>query len=433
MKNAANTSRRSSTNSDSGTALSILDRGRGFIQNTQRVVGETWSEVRSWPVPASRRWVGSLDFPLLLTVVGLVSFGLLMVYSSSFIHAQETTGDGLSFIKKQLVYAVFGMMALALGTQIHYRRWFHWSYPALGVATVLLAAVLIPGIGARVGGAQRWIRIAGINFQPGELAKFAVILFGAGQLERKFDRLSRPAAGLFSPFLVPLPAFLLLLAQPDFGTTVMITIVLFCLMFLAGVPKRHLALALGLAAVAGAILVLGTPYRRMRLMTYLDPWRDPGGKGFQILQSLVGLHNGGISGVGLGNGKEKLLFLPEAHNDFIFAVIGEELGLLGVTGVALAYLYFVYRGLRLSWDAFGRSMDRFALFLGVGITLALGLQGFVNMAVAMGLLPTKGLTLPLISYGGSALIVDLFAIGVLLAIGRGTRPVSETYGSPRGN
>jgi cell division protein FtsW len=395
------------------------------------VVGETLGEVRSWPVPAGKRWMGSLDLPLLITVLGLVSFGLLMVYSSSFIHAQETTGDGLSFIKKQLVYAAFGVGALALGTRIHYRRWFYWSYPVLGVATVLLAAVLVPGIGARVGGAQRWIRFGGLNFQPGELAKFAIILFGAGQLERKFDRLSRPAAGLFSPFLVPLPALLLLLAQPDFGTTVMITVVLFCLMFLAGVPKRHLALALGLAGIAGAILILGTPYRRMRLMTYMDPWRDPGGKGFQILQSLVGLHNGGISGVGLGNGKEKLLFLPEAHNDFIFAVIGEELGLLGVTGVALAYLYFVYRGLRLSWEAFERSLDRFALFLGAGITLALGLQGFVNMAVAMGLLPTKGLTLPLISYGGSALIVDLLAIGVLLAIGRGTRPVSENMNAHR--
>jgi cell division protein FtsW len=426
MRNVGNTSKRSSINSESAqSSLTLIERGRGLLHQAQKSVEQSWGEVCSWPVPAGRRWVGSLDLPLLLTVSALVAFGLLMVYSSSFIHAQARTGDGFSFIKKQLVFAVIGFVALVLGTRIHYRRWFHWAYPALGVATVMLAAVLLPGIGARVGGAQRWLRLGGINFQPGELAKFAVILFAAVQLERKFDRLSRPMAGLLSPFLVPLPALLLLLAQPDFGTTVMISVVLFCLMFLAGVPKRHLALALGLAGAVGAALVLGTPYRRMRLMTFLDPWSDPGGKGFQILQSLVGLHHGGISGVGLGNGKEKLLFLPEAHNDFIFAVIGEELGLIGVAGVALTYLYFVYRGLQLSWDAYGRSLDRFALFLGTGITLALGIQGFVNMAVAMGLLPTKGLTLPLISYGGSALIVDLFAIGVLLAIGRGTRPVGE--------
>ena len=441
MRNEATTSRKSSINSDRRRdtprpqvdfhAPTLIQRGRTFIRDQGKAFEETWDQVRAWPVPTTQRWIGSLDVPLLVTVFSLVAFGLLMVYSASFIHAQETTGDGLSFIKKQLVFAVLGAVALAFATQIHYRRWFGWAYPALGVATVMLAAVMIPGVGARVGGAQRWLRIAGVNFQPGELAKFAVILFGAAQLERKFDRLSKPAAGLLSPFLVPMPALLLLLAQPDFGTTVMISVVLFCLMFLAGVPKRHLSLALGLGGFLAAVLVLSTPYRRMRLMTFLDPWSDPGGKGFQILQSLVGLHHGGISGVGLGNGKEKLLFLPEAHNDFIFAVIGEELGLLGVAGVALTYIYFVYRGLRVSWEAYSRSMDRFALFLGTGITLALGLQGFVNMAVALGLLPTKGLTLPLISYGGSALLVDLFAVGVLLAIGRGTTPVGDRFSGDR--
>ena len=367
-----------------------------------------------WPLPAQ-----GVDVVLLLTVIAMVLFGLLMVYSSSFIFAQERTGDGFAFIKKQLVFAAMGFTALVIACRMDYRKWFKWSYPTLGLAIAMLTAVMIPGIGARVGGAQRWLRIAGFNFQPGEFAKFAVIFFVSGQLVRKQDRLHRFIPGVVANFLVPLPALLLLLMQPDFGTTVMITIVVFCLMYLAGVPKRYLFSALALASVVGLWLAIGSPYRRMRLMTYLDPWRDPGGKGFQILQSFVGLHNGRFWGTGLGNGKEKLFYLPEAHNDFIFSVIGEELGFLGVVALVIAYLSFVYRGLRIGWECHRKYQDLFGMLLATGITLALGLQGFVNMSVVLGLLPTKGLTLPFISYGGSALLVDLFAVGVLLSIARG--------------
>jgi cell division protein FtsW len=302
---------------------------------------------------------------------------------------------------------------------VDYRRWKDWGYPFLGAATALLALVMVPGIGSRVGGAQRWVHLGFFGFQPGELAKFAMIVFVARQLERKQDRLDRVVPGLISHFLVPLPGLLLLLAQPDFGTTVIITVVIFALMFLAGVPKRFLGAALGLAGAAASSLVLGSAYRRARLMTFLDPWRDPAGKGFQILQSFVGLHHGHLWGVGLGNGKEKLFYLPEAHNDFIFAVIGEELGFLGLAAVVLAYIYFMYRGMRIAWNCYAKYEDRFGMFLASGITLALGIQGFVNMAVVLGLVPTKGLTLPFISYGGSALLVDLFAVGVLLSVARG--------------
>ena len=227
-----------------------------------------------WPLPAQ-----GIDIVLLLTVIAMVMFGLLMVYSSSFIFAQERTGDGFAFIKKQLLFAAAGFGALILVCRIDYRKWFKWAYPVLGAAIVLLAAVMIPGLGARVGGAQRWLRVGGFNFQPGEFAKFAVIFFVSSQLIRKQDRLHKLAAGVISNFLVPLPALLLLLLQPDFGTTVMITIVVFCLMFLAGVPKRYLFSALALAVTAGVFLAIGTPYRRMRLMTFMDPWRDPGRKG----------------------------------------------------------------------------------------------------------------------------------------------------------
>ncbi|HCM41414.1 MAG: cell division protein FtsW [Bdellovibrionales bacterium GWC1_52_8] len=384
-------------------------------------------EACPWPIPAQ-----GIDLGLLLVVLAMVAFGLLMVYSSSFIFAQERTGDGFAFIKKQLVFAVIGFGALGTISRIDYRRWSKWAYPMLGIAILLLALITIPGIGVKVGGARRWLRIAGFSFQPGEFAKFAVIFFVAYQLTKKRERLHKFVAGVLSNFLLPLPAFLLLLLQPDFGTTVMIILVIFMLLFLAGVPKRFLLGALGLALVAGTWLALGTEYRRHRVMTFLDPWTDPGGKGFQILQSFVGLHNGNFLGVGLGNGREKLFFLPEAHNDFIFAVIGEELGFVGILAVILAFVYLVHRGFKIAWDCQLRYHDQFGMLLASGITLALGLQAFVNMAVVLGLLPTKGLTLPFISYGGSALLVDLAAVGVLLSIGRGPGRVVKKHTLKKG-
>lgn len=367
-----------------------------------------------WPLPAR-----GIDVVLLTVVIALVLFGLIMVYSSSFIYAQERTGDGFSFIKKQLFFAGIGFSALIGACRLDYQRWSRWAIPALGISVLFLILVAIPGIGAKVGGAKRWLRLGGFSFQPAEFAKFGVIFFVASRLDRKWERLHTFTAGVLSPFLLALPALLLLLSQPDFGTTVLICLVVFLLLFLAGVPHRWLWATIVPMGLTGLFLAIGTPYRRMRLMTFLDPWADPGGKGFQILQSLIGLHNGRFWGVGLGNGKEKLFFLPEAHNDFIFAVIGEELGFLGVTAVVLGYLFLIYRGLSIAMDCQRKYQDRFGMLLAAGITLALGIQGFVNMAVVMGLLPTKGLALPFISYGGSALIADLFAVGVLLSISRG--------------
>lgn len=356
---------------------------------------------------------------LLLLVIALVAFGLIMVYSSSFIYAQEKTGDGFSLIRKQIVYAALGFCVLWGASRVDYRRWEKWAYPVLSIATALLALVLIPGIGTRAGGAQRWIHLGSWNFQPGEFAKFAVIFFVARQLNQKHDRIEKFTAGVLSHFVVPLPALLLLLAQPDFGSTVIIAVVIFALMFLGGVPKRFLISALISVGFIGSFLAVGTAYRRARLMTFIDPWQDPGGKGFQIVQSFIGLHGGGLWGVGLGSGKEKLFFLPEAHNDFIFSVIGEELGFIGILCVVLAYLSFVHRGLKIAWSCQRDSQDRFGMLLATGITLILGFQSLVNMCVVLGLVPTKGLALPFISYGGSALLVDLFAVGVLLSISRG--------------
>ncbi len=343
-----------------------------------------------------------------------------MVFSASFIFAQERAGDGLAFVKKQLLFAFVGGGAMVVASRIHYRHWLAWAYPSLGVATLLLALVLVPGLGAKAGGATRWLAIGPIHFQPGELAKFAIVLFVARQLVVKQDRLDRWSAGVLGQFLAPLPALLLLLAQPDFGTVVMVVGIVFALMFVAGVPKRLLATTVGVAVVAGSLLAVSSPYRRARIASFLDPWSDPGGRGFQALQSFLGFHNGSVWGVGLGDGKEKLFYLPEAHNDFIFAVIGEELGFIGVAAVVLAYLFFIHRGIQIGWRCQRMFQDRFGLYLATGITLALGAQAFVNMAVVLGLLPTKGLTLPFVSYGGSALLTDLFCCGILLSIARGS-------------
>lgn len=359
-----------------------------------------------------------VDPVLLVLTSGLVLFGLVMVYSSSFIFAQERTGDGFAFIKKQLLFAALGGLAMAFAAQIPYQNWKKWAYPVLGSAALALLLVLIPGIGAKSGGAQRWIRLPFFQFQPSEWAKFAAVVFVCRQLASKQEILGRFVPAVLSVFVLLVPVFGFLLLQPDFGSTAVITMVAFLLMFLAGVPMRYLGGVLVSGVGIGAALVLGSSYRRARLMTFLDPWTDPSGKGFQILQSFVGLHSGGVSGVGLGNGKEKLFFLPEAHNDFIFSVVGEELGFIGVSLVVAGFVVLVYRGFQVAWRCRQRSGDLFGMLLGSGITLLLGLQAFLNMAVVLGLIPTKGLALPFISYGGSALVIDLFAMGVLLSISR---------------
>ncbi len=368
-----------------------------------------------------RRDRSPADVILLILVLVLVLFGLLMVYSSSFIYAHERTGDGFAFIRRQLVFCGLGLGVLYWVSWIPYRFWLKHSPWIVGLLGALLILVLIPGIGNLVGGARRWIHLGLFGFQPAEIAKFVVILFVARQLDRKRGQLDRVSTGVFAQLLVPIPLLTLLLLQPDFGSFVMISVVIFLMMFVGGVRFRFLASLMLMAASLGLLLIYSSPYRLARFSAFVDPWKDPSGKGFQIIQSLLGLHNGNLFGVGLGNGKEKLFFLPEAHNDFIFAVIGEEMGFLGIVGVVGAFLYFVLRGLRISWNSYRLHGDQFGMLLAAGITLILGLQAFVNIGVVFGILPTKGLTLPFISYGGSALLMNLFCVGVLLSISRGPR------------
>lgn len=339
-----------------------------------------------------------------------------MVFSSSFIFAQERYGDGFYFIKRQALFCGLGFVLMAAIGTLDYRIWKKWAYLLLGVGFFLMLLSLIPGIGVKVKGAYRWLPIGGFAIQPAEFAKLAVILFVAKQLTDKSDGVRRFSSGVLACLLAPLPIFVALLLQPDFGTTVILILTTFVLMFLAGVRWLHLAGLIGAGVAAGALLILASPYRLSRITAFMDPWADSAGKGFQILQSLVGFHHGGLLGKGLGNGQEKLFFLPEAHNDFIFSVIGEELGFIGVTALILTYVFFVYRGLWIGWRSYTRQGDRFALLSSTGITMVIAVQGFLNMGVTMGLLPTKGMTLPFISYGGSAILVNFIAVGILMSI-----------------
>ena len=355
---------------------------------------------------------------LLFTVLAMVLFGLLMVYSASFIFSEERTGDGYAFIRKQFIYACMGFAAMWVSSRVPHQKWYQWAPVAILTVIGMLMLVLVPGIGARVGGAQRWINFGFFRFQPAELAKMIGVTFVARQLVRHQKDLLDFKKGVIAPLTFLIPVWVLLLLQPDFGSTALLAGTTFILMFIAGVRPLFLFGGLFSGVGAAALLIVTSPYRMARVMTFIDPWRDPAGKGFQVIQSMLGLHNGSLLGQGLGNGKEKLFFLPEAHNDFIFAVIGEELGFVGVAAVIMAYIFFIYRGLRISWNSLHQRQDRFGFYLGCGITLILGLQAFINMAVVMGLLPTKGLTLPFISYGGSALTLNLFAVGILYSISK---------------
>lgn len=348
----------------------------------------------------------------------MVCFGLLMVYSASYIFAEERTGDGYTYIKKQFFYAGLGLIAFLVASRIPHQKWYRWAPAALFTVLLMLVAVMVPGIGARSGGAQRWINFGLFRFQPAELAKLVGMMFVARQLVRHQKDLHDFRKGIIAPIALLIPMMGLLLLQPDFGSTALIAGTAFILMYVAGVRALYLFGGLFGGLGIASILVMTSPYRMQRVLTFMDPWRDPAGKGFQVIQSMLGLSNGSIFGQGLGNGKEKLFFLPEAHNDFIFAVIGEELGFIGVAGVIFAYILFIYRGLKISWGALHTRQDRFGFYFGAGISLILGLQAFINMGVVMGLLPTKGLTLPFISYGGSALTLNLFAIGILYSISK---------------
>jgi len=352
--------------------------------------------------------------PFLLTGIALIlAFGIVMATSASYIIAAGKFGDGFYYAKKQGMAMVMGLSVMYLFSLVNPGFWKLAVYPLLGIGILLLGLVFVPGIGVEMGGAYRWLRLPfGFYFQPSEFIKFALINFFAWSLAKKGDSINDFAIGFLPHILVMGLVVFLILIQPDFGSAVIITIVGFLMLFVAGVRLQHLLGCFILCLPFLYQFAIGSQYRLSRLKIFLDPWIDPLNSGFQIIQSLVAFGCGGLWGVGIGKGIQKLYYLPQPHTDFIFAVVGEELGLVGVISFILIFYVLICRGLVVAI----RSHDEFRRYLAFGITSLIGLQAMVNMAMTMGMLPTKGLPLPLVSSGGTSLIMNLAGLGVLMAI-----------------
>jgi cell division protein FtsW len=352
------------------------------------------------------------DLTLFGVVVLLLSVGVVMVYSASAIVAGERFGDPYFFLKKQLFWAALGFLALLSALRLDYRRLEPYHHLLLLLAALLLVAVLLPPLAQPINGTRRWLRAGPVSFQPAELAKLALVVYLAAYLARHGDRLHDFRRGLLPPLLVAGALAGLVLAQPDLGTCLTLIVVTFALLFLAGGRLRHLGLIVAASLPVLALAVWLAPYRWRRITTFLDPWADPRGDGFQVIQSWLALGAGGPLGRGIGESRQKLFYLPEAHTDFIFAVLGEELGFVGATALVALFAVLVWRGLRAGL----RAPDPFGIYLALGITVLIATQTLVNFGVVTGVLPTKGLPLPYISFGGSALLVTMLSTGVLLNI-----------------
>jgi cell division protein FtsW len=358
------------------------------------------------------RRIEGYDMIVLMMAVILTCFGVVMVYSASSVMAAKKFHDGFYFLKRQSLYALVGFGAMAVAMHIDYHIWKKWAVPLFFACFFMLLLVFVPGIGGTAKGASRWIRLPGFNFQPSELAKVALIVYMAYSLDKRQEKLRQFASGFF-PYLMILGVFIVvLLKQHDMGAAMTMGTVAIVMLFAAGTRVQYI-LGMGLVALPGiCYLVFTEAYRMRRITAFLDPWQDPTDAGFQIIQSWLALGTGGFLGQGLGEGKQKLFYLPEAHTDFILSVCGEELGFVGVIVIASMFLLLVQRSIRVAIAA----EDNFGRFLAFGIAILIGMEAFINMAVVTGMLPTKGIALPFLSYGGSSLIISLCAIGVLLNV-----------------
>jgi cell division protein FtsW len=352
------------------------------------------------------------DLVLFGAAIVLLSAGVVMVYSASAIVAGDRLHDPSLFLRKQLLWAGLGGAVLWAALRLDYRRLERLTVPLLAVALALLVAVLIPHLGQAINGTRRWIRLGPLSFQPVELAKLALVIYLAGYLAHRREQLHDFRRGVLPPLLVAAALAGLVLLQPDLGNCLALVTVTFALLFVAGSRVRHLALVLASAVPVLIVLVLMAPYRLRRITAFMDPWQDPRGSGFQIIQSWLALGSGGWFGRGIGESRQKLFYLPESHTDFIFAIIGEELGFVGALCMVALFAVVVWRGLRVGL----RAPDPFGAYLALGITVLIATQTLVNIGVVTGVLPTKGLPLPFVSFGGSALVVTLGATGVLLNI-----------------
>lgn len=361
------------------------------------------------------------DRPLLILTLLLLVIGLVMVYSSSAVLASRQYDDSLFFFRRQVFWALIGLTALVAMSRVPYTIWRPAALPMILGTGILLVLVLIPGIGVEVNGSRRWLRAGSVTFQPSELARLAAVIYLAAYLGKKPDRLQTFFRGCVPPVIVIGTLLALIMGESDLGTAVVMGIVAGLMLFIGGARWRHLWVMGLLAVPVLYAMIMNFGYRRERMTTFLDPWRDPLDSGFQIIQSFLALGSGGVAGIGLGEGHQKLFFLPFPHTDFIFAVIGEEMGLMGTWGVLFLFGMLAWRGVAI---ALGTS-DPFGRYLAFGLTMMMSVQAIINMGVVTGLLPTKGLTLPFMSYGGSSLVVNLIGIGILLNIAK-TAPTGRS-------
>jgi len=353
------------------------------------------------------------DIALLFPVLFLVGIGIVMVYSASSALALKKFGTSYYFLKKQSIFALLGIVALVVSYHIPYRVFRSLTYPLLVLAFIFLIGILVSGFGYSAGGATRWFRMGNFTFQPSEFARFALVIYLAYSMNKKKDRIKEFKVG-FLPHILLLAMFtVLIILQPDFGSVVILGAITWIMLFIGGVRISHLLGSLAVATPIAYFLMIGADYRIERIICFLNPWQYSADKGYQIVHSLLAFGTGGIWGTGIGGGYQKLFYLPEPHTDFIFSVIGEELGLLGVLVILGFYTLILWRGISIARN----SKDVFGSLVAMGLTTAMGLQVCINMGVTLGLLPTKGLTLPFLSYGGTSLLINMVSIGLLMNIG----------------
>jgi len=351
---------------------------------------------------------------IVLVMVTLITIGVVMVFNTSYFFAGERFGDPLHVFRKHLVSIALGAIFCFGASRLRSSTYERLAYPALAVVLVMLVAVLVPGVGLVRGGARRWIGFGAVNLQPSEVAKLVAVLYLARSMVRKGPRLTTFSLGVLPHFIVVGALQALVVVEPDFGTAALLGVTLFAMLFAGGVRWRDLAVPVLPIVPLAIYAVASSPYRLRRVMVFLDPWEHPRDAGFQLVQSFLAFGSGGLFGAGLGESKQKMFYLPEAHTDFIFSVIGEEVGLIGALFMVGLFGLLAIRGLRVAL----RHPTAFGQLVAFGITTVIVLQAGINMAVVLGLLPTKGLALPFVSYGGSAMLGAMTAIGVLLALSR---------------
>jgi len=371
-----------------------------------------------------------IDAVALALVAAILLLGLIMVTSASISIASKDGGDAFAFLERQLVLCLIGTFLAVIVFCVRTDYLEKMAWPLLIFAVALLFVVLVPGLGHVVNGSRRWIRLLGFNFQASELARVLVLIFVASYAVRREDELRCSALGLIKPMGLLVFIALLLLAEPDFGAASVLFITGFGILFIAGARLRFVLAAAVLGAGAMALLVMLVPYRMARVTSFLDPWADPYNSGFQLTQSLIAIGRGEWFGVGLGESVQKLFYLPEAHTDFLFAVLAEELGLVGVAATLALFIGLVWRSFWIAQLA-ARANLKFQAYLAAGFGLWLGCQSMINIGVNMGVLPTKGLTLPLMSYGRSSMIVTLAWVGLLLRVYHEAMQASRGMASTR--